>query len=151
MNVRTQLIFFNSDLAQYNYLISNAEIRDKVADFLLQYVSAEGFYKKLLKADKEKSGKKLTAQDKKELKVSVPVMKKVLTSFGVQYDENLLERLFSNEDKNYMECSAKKLRDRLVHNVNQNVVRTIIERYDSIRKDIDEFFEMFSNKKEHRV
>ena len=33
----------------------------------------------------------------------------------------------------------KKMRDRLVHNVNENVLRVILERYDDIMSDIDKF------------
>ena len=42
-----------------------------------------------------------------------------------------------------MECSIKKLRDRLVHNANDNVLRIILERDEQINKDIDKFIGLF--------
>lgn len=65
--------------------------------------------------------------------------------YEIQYDADLIERIFGSNDKNYMECSIKKLRNRLVHNVNDNVLRVVLERYDSMISDLDEFVSMFSH------
>ena len=66
-------------------------------------------------------------------------MLEVLRFFDIKVDKDLVERIFGSNNKNYMECSIKKLRDRLVHNVNENVLRVILERYDDIMSDIDKF------------
>ena len=103
----------------------------------------EAFYKKLLIAEKEKSGKKLTQCDKRNLRVISSDVKRVMAFFDIECDEDLIERIFGSNDKNYMECSIKKLRDRLVHNANDNVLRIILERYEQINKDIDDFIGLF--------
>ena len=143
---KIKLTFFKSDLAQYNYLIKDNEIREKVSTFLLKYISAEGFYKKLLIAEKENNGKKLTDAEKKKLCVQSNEVKRVLGYYGVPYDEDVIERVFGSNDSNYMDCSVKKLRDRLVHKVNDGVVRAIIERFDNIERDINSFFASFETK-----
>lgn len=139
-----QVTFYKSELAQYNYILDNDEIRSKIADFLLKYVSVEAFYKKLLILKKEQTeGKKLTEKDKKKLSVTASEVVSVLNHFGIVCESNLAERIFGSNDKNYMDCSIKKLRDRLVHRVNENVLRIILERYDAINEDLDEFLKLF--------
>ena len=143
MNKNYQLTFYKSELNQYNYILKNEEIKSQISIFLLRYVSLEAFYKKLLIAEKEKNGKKLTQSDKKNLRVTSNDVKRVLSFFEIECDESLIERIFGSTDKNYMECSIKKLRDRLVHNANDNVLKIILERYEQINKDIDDFFALF--------
>ncbi len=143
MNKNYQLTFYKSELNQYNYILKNEEIKSQISIFLLRYVSLEAFYKKLLIAEKEKNGKKLTQSDKKNLRVTSNDVKRVLSFFEIECDESLIERIFGSNDKNYMECSIKKLRDRLVHNANDNVLKIILERYEQINKDIDDFFALF--------
>lgn len=143
MNKKYQLTFYTSELTQYNYILKNENIKRQISIFLLKYVSLEAFYKKLLIAEKEKTGKKLTQSDKRNLKVISSDVKRVLSFFDIECDENLIERIFGSNDKNYMECSIKKLRDRLVHNANDNVLRIILERYEQINKDIDDFIALF--------
>ena len=100
----------------------------------------------MLIAEKEKNGKKLTSGDKKNLTIRTQDIKRVLDYFEIKYDDSLIERIFGSNDKNYMECSIKKLRDRLVHKVNENVIRAILDRSEQTEKDIDSFFLMFENK-----
>lgn len=144
MDKNFQLTFHKADFAEYTYILKDDSIREKIAAFLLKYVSVEAFYKKLLIAEKERNGQKLTAANRKNLHVTVSDVKRVLTLFGISVDEALIDRVFGSNDKNYMECSVKKLRDRLVHNVNNNVLRCILERYDDINKDLDHFLDLFS-------
>lgn len=143
MNKNYQLTFHKADFAEYTFILKDEEINKKIASFLLKYVSIESFYKKLLIAEKEKNGKKLTAKDKKHLNVTVPDVKHVLTYFDIDADDAIIERVFGSNDKNYMDCSVKKLRDRLVHNVNNNVLRCILERYDEINSDLNMFLSLF--------
>ena len=143
MNKNYQLTFYTSELNQYNYILKNEDIKSQISIFLLKYVSLEAFYKKLLIAEKEKSGKKLTQSDKRNLRVKSSDVKRVMAFFDIECDEDLIERIFGSNDKNYMECSIKKLRDRLVHNANDNVLRIILERYEQINKDIDDFIGLF--------
>ena len=143
MNKNYQLTFYKSELNQYNYILKNEEIKSQISIFLLRHDSLEAFYKKLLIAEKEKNGKKLTQSDKKNLRVTSNDVKRVLSFFEIECDESLIERIFGSNDKNYMECSIKKLRDRLVHNANDNVLKIILERYEQINKDIDDFFALF--------
>ena len=96
-------------------------------------------YKKMLTAYKEKNGIKLTQKEKRIQGVDVNQVKKVLAEFQISADNALVERIFGSNDRNYMECSVKKLRDRLVHNVNENVIRVILERYDVIIEDLTGF------------
>ena len=110
---------------------------------MLKYVSIEAFYKKLLIAEKEKNGIKLSQKDKKNLRVTVSDVKRVLSFFNVECDVDLVERIFGSNDKNYMECSIKKLRDILVHNVNDKVLRCVLERYEQIDNDINNFLDLF--------
>ena len=144
MEKNYQLTFHKADFAEYTFILKDEEISNKIAAFLLKYVSIEAFYKKLLTAEKERNGKKLTTANKNNLKVTVPDVKRVLKYFDISADEALIERVFGSNNKNYMECSVKKLRDRLVHNVNNNVLRCILERYDDINKDLDMFLNLFS-------
>ena len=136
------LTFYRSEYIQYHTILENDEIREKVADFLLKYVSLEAMYKKMLTAYKEKDGIKLTQKEKRIQGVDVNQVKKVLAEFQVSVDDALVERIFGSNDRNYMECSVKKLRDRLVHNVNENVIRVILERYDTIIEDLNTFAEL---------
>lgn len=143
MNKNYQLTFYTAELTQYNYILKNENIKSQISIFLLKYVSLEAFYKKLLIAEKEKNGKKLTQSDKRNLKVKSSDVKRVMAFFDIECDEELIERIFGSNDKNYMECSIKKLRDRLVHNANDNVLKIILERYEQINKDIDDFIDLF--------
>ena len=146
MNNKCLLTFFRADLVQYNCIITNNEIREKVSAFLFKYISAESFYKKLLISQKERNGKKLTSKEKSHLCVSLPEVKRVLKSFGITYEDELIERIFGSDDSSYKRCSIKKLRDRLVHRANDMVIRTILDRYESIDADIDSFFSLFQDK-----
>lgn len=139
MNKRQQLTFYQADFVQYNRILEDEDIKDQIASFLLKYVSLEAFYKKMLVAMKESNGKKLTKAEKNRQSVTVSDVKKALAYFDVTCDEKLIERIFGSSDKNYKECSIKKLRDRMVHSVNDNVLRTILERYEDIMADLDEF------------
>ena len=143
MNKNYQLTFYTAELTQYNYILKNENIKSQISIFLLKYVSLEAFYKKLLIAEKEKNGKKLTQSDKRNLKVKSSDVKRVMAFFDIECDEELIKRIFGSKDKNYMECSIKKLRDRLVHNANDNVLKIILERYEQINKDIDDFIDLF--------
>lgn len=139
-----QITFYKSEFIQFNSILEDEEIRNKIADFLLKYVSVEAFYKKLLVAEKESNGKKLTVKERKRLSVKVQDVKRVFDCYGIVYDADLIERVFGSNDKNYTDCSIKKLRDRLVHNVNDNVLRAVLERYDTITSDLDGFISLFS-------
>ncbi len=132
-----------SELNQCQFILDNSGIENQIALFLLKYVLIEAFYKKLLVAEKEKGGKKLTQKDKKNLRVISSDVQRVLSYFDIDCSEALIERIFGSNDNNYMNCSIKKLRDRLVHNVNDNVIRSILERYEQINRDMDEFLELF--------
>ncbi len=139
-----QITFYKSEFIQFNSILEDEEIRNKIADFLLKYVSVEAFYKKLLVAEKESNGKKLTIKERKRLSVKVQDVKRVFDCYGIVYDADLIERVFGSNDNNYTDCSIKKLRDRLVHNVNDNVLRAVLERYDTITSDLDGFISLFS-------
>lgn len=144
MEKKYNLTFYKSELAQYNYILKDTDIRYKVSNFLLKYVSVEAFYKKLLIAEKEKNGNKLSKKTKHNLPVKANEVKKVLEYYDIDFEDELIERIFGSNDRNYMECSIKKLRDRMVHRVNDNVLRIILERYESINKDLDDFISLFS-------
>ena len=77
MNKNHKRTFINSAFIQYDYILGNEEIQRTVADFLLHYVSLEAYYKKLLRAEKEKSGERLTAKEIRNLKVDTREMKRV--------------------------------------------------------------------------
>ncbi|MCR5684481.1 MAG: hypothetical protein K6G81_03550 [Lachnospiraceae bacterium] len=139
MDKKYQLTFYKAEYAQYNRILEDDDIRKQVSTFLIKYISLEAFYKKMLITMKEKNGKVLSKKEKQHLFVSVADVNNVLEYFGISCDKQLIERIFGSNDKNYMECSVKKLRDRLVHNVNDNVLRVIIERYDKINEDLDLF------------
>ena len=109
----------------------------------MKYVSVEAFYKKLLIYEKEYNGKKLSVKEKRNLRVKVLDVKRVLNFFNISCDEALVERIFGSNDKNYMECSIKKLRDRMVHSVNDKVLGVILERYDDMNRDMDDFISLF--------
>lgn len=143
MNKNCKLTFYASELNQYNYILDNSEIKRKISLFLLKYVSVEAFYKKLLIYEKEYSGKKLSVKEKRNLRVNVLDVKRVLNFFNISCDEALVERIFGSNDKNYMECSIKKLRDRMVHSVNDKVLGVILERYDDMNRDMDDFISLF--------
>ena len=143
MKKKYNLTFCKADLIQYNAIIRDKEIANKISTFLLKYISAESFYKRLLIAEREQNGEKLDAKERNNLRVRTDEMERVFRYFEIPVEKTIVERIFGSNDKNYMECSVKKLRDRLVHRVNENVIRTILERYDSMICDIDLFFEFF--------
>lgn len=143
MKKQYNLTFCKADLIQYNAIIRDKEIANKISTFLLKYISAESFYKRLLIAEREQNGEKLDAKERNNLRVRTDEMERVFRYFEIPVEKTIVERIFGSNDKNYMECSVKKLRDRLVHRVNENVIRTILERYDSMICDIDLFFEFF--------
>lgn len=143
MNKNQNLTFHKSELAQYNFILKDSHIRMIVSDFLLKYISIEAFYKKLLIAEKESRGEKLKEKDKKRLTVQAGDVKRVLKYYEIEFDDALIERIFGSNDNNYMDCSVKKLRDRMVHKVNDNVLKVVIERYESINNDLNQFIELF--------
>ena len=104
MDQRSELTFYMGDFVQYNYVLSDETIRNKVAGFLLKYVSIEAFYKKMLLAEKEKNGNKLTQKEKRNLNVTSGEVKRDLRYFDLAVDEELIDRIFGSNDKNYMEC-----------------------------------------------
>lgn len=118
-----------------------------MAGFLFDYVSIEAFYKRLLIAERELNGITLSEKDKKRLSVNSGDVERVLRFFKIDYTPELIDRIFGSNDKNYMDCSIKKLRDRLVHRVNDNVIRVILERYDDINADLNKFIGLFDNMK----
>ena len=142
-----KLIFLESEYIQYKYILSDPEIGDKIARFLFEYVSVEAFYKRLLIAERELNGVKLSERDKKRLSVNSGDVERVLKFFEIDYTPELIDRIFGSNDQNYMDCSIKKLRDRLVHKVNDNVLRVILERYDDITADLNLFIRLFDNMK----
>ena len=144
MEKQYQLVFYRADFEQYTYILENEAMQKKIASFLLKYVSIEAFYKKMQIAEKEQNGRKLSTKEKKNLNVTAPDVRRVMKYFDIPADEDLIERVFGSNDKSYMDCSIKKLRDRLVHSVNANALRCIIERYDEIEKDLDSFLAYFS-------
>lgn len=146
MDKQLKLVFMLADFQEYTFLLENEALRGKIAAFLLKYVSVESFYKKLLIEEKERKGIKLSQKEKQHLNVTVLDVKRVLGYFDITVDDELIERVFGANDKNYMDCSIKKLRNRLVHNVNANVLQCILERYDTMDRDLDAFLALFSKK-----
>ena len=116
-----------------------------VSDFLLKYISIESFYKKLLIAEKESGGEKLKEKDKKQLAVQAGDVKRVLRYYELEFDDALIDRIFGSNDRNYIDCSVKKLRNRLVHKVNDNVLKVVIQRYESINDDLNQFINLFES------
>lgn len=146
MNKRSKLVFIQSEYIQYKYILKDKEIREKIEAIIFKYISAEALYKRLLIVEKEANeGKKLTDKEKRNLSVNVPEVCKVLKYFELSFDEEIINRLFGSNDKNYMVCSVKKLRDRFVHKVNDNVIRALIEREDSINRDLESFEQIVLN------
>ena len=143
MNKNQSLTFYKSELAQYYYILKDDNIREKISNFLLKYVTIESFYKKLLISYKEKEGKKLSGKEKEHLSVSKNEVEKVLKYYDIEVEEELIDRIFGSNNKNYMECSIKNLRNRLVHRVNDNVLRIILERNNNINNDLDKFVDLF--------
>ena len=143
MKKNNQLVFYTAELNQCHFILQNREIENQISSFLLKYVSIEAFYKKLLIAEKEQSGKKLAQKDKRSLRVVSSDVRRVLNYFEIDCDADLIERIFGSNDASYMDCSIKKLRDRMVHTVNENVLRVILERYDQMNKDMDAFVDLF--------
>ena len=66
MKKENQLTFYEADFVQYHLILRDRDIQQKVSTFLLKYVSIEAFYKKLLKAYKERDGKRLTEDERKK-------------------------------------------------------------------------------------
>lgn len=48
MNKKHNLTFYKSELAQCCYILNDIDIKEKVSNFILKYISIESFYKKLL-------------------------------------------------------------------------------------------------------
>ena len=138
-----KLVFIRSEYIQYQFLLEDKRIREKVETIIFKYISIEALYKRLLIVEKEdKIGRKLSEKEKRNLSVQLSEMKRVLEYFELKYDSEVVERLFGSNDKNYMECSVKKLRDRFVHKINDNVIRALLEREQRINADIDKFMQM---------
>ena len=145
MKRQNQLTFLKAEYSEYSYILKDGDIGAKVSRFLLEYVSAEALYKRMLIYEKKQKKEKLSKAEIKNLKVKANEVKNILAYFGILADEALIERIFGSNDKNYGECSLRKLRDRLVHNVNENVLRCILERYDGIMADLETFSALFSD------
>lgn len=143
MEKQNQLTFIKAEYSQFTFILRDDDINAKVSLFLLRYVSAEALYKKLLTYYKEQKKGKLSDKEKRNMSVIISEVRDVMAYFEIPADDSLLERIFGSNDKNYKECSIKKLRDRLVHNVNANVLRNILERYDCMMADLDSFSHLF--------
>ena len=143
MNKHRKLVFLESEFIQSEYILSDADVRDKISTFLFDYVMVEAFYKRLLIAEREYNGISLSDSEKKRLSVRANDVERVLQYFEVDYNPELITRIFGSSDSNYMDCSIKKLRDRMVHKVNDNVLRAILERYDDIERDLCTFRDLF--------
>lgn len=144
MNKSNNLTFLKGEYYHYQFLLKDREIQSTVSLFLLKYVSVESFYKKLLVCEMEATWKVLTEKEKKNLRVDVRDVRRVLKYFDITCDNDLIERVFGSNDTNYKNCSIKKLRDRLVHSVNEKSISAIIERYDKIDADLNTFMDQFS-------
>ena len=146
MNKHGKRIFLEAELVQSKYILADEEIKGKIASFLFDYVTIEAFYKRLLIVEREYvNGIKMTDKEKRQLSVRINDVERVLKFFEIDYEPELVNRIFGSKDNNYMECTIKKLRDRLVHKVNDNVLRAILERYDSINEDLEAFNRLFEH------
>lgn len=140
MNQKINLKFWMSEIAQLDYLFEDTEISDIVANIMFRYFECECLFKKLFWPIAKAKNSKL-----KREQLKIPDTSKILSVFNdysIKVDEEKIDQIFGGNDKNLNECSIKKIRDRLVHNATDYVVKAIVERKDEMMKDMDDFLNM---------
>lgn len=107
---------------------ANASYAHTVCCFLEKYIICEYCYKVLLKEyriAKEKDSKPSS------LNINVQEIKKVLSFAGITISDQIIDAIFSSNDKNGQR-SAKKLRDNIVHQLHDSSLRESVDRFEEL-------------------
>lgn len=123
-------------------IIADEIMKRSKDDFLERFMICECVYKNLLKSYDTKQGQKRADKD---LRLNLGEIKKVLKYFDVQFDDSVIEMVFSGSGKYRLRgtMSAKKLRDSIVHNMNEPSIREVHERYEELMAAMASFLYPF--------
>ena len=109
----------------------------KIRKFLEKYFECELACREVIKD--YKIDKKET---EKEIRIIVKAVDAALRHIGINAREALLNNLFS-ANKTRGQCSAKKLRDAIVHDLSKEDVREVSRRFRELESYMDEFLRLF--------
>lgn len=110
-----------------------------IATFLEKYFICEICYKALLLSYRTDT-KKSTEQ--KSLKLDAGEAKRVLNYFKYNIQDTVVDALFSSKSKTG-EASHKSLRDKIVHGLNENAIKEVVDRNRELQEHMDEFLLLF--------
>ena len=115
--------------------MTNKSTQEILYSFLRMYIACDVSCKQIVEQYKEakKKPQKLIG-----IKMCIQEIIAACHYVGLPVTDELLYRLFSSRDKRGA-CSAKHLRDMLVHTASQNDIREITERFKDLETDMNEY------------
>ena len=124
------------------YLLNDETVNECFYSFVSKFFVVESLYKKLLIKYKKANSFANKNINKKDLRIILSEVYETLDYFDIEYEKPVLSRIFSSNNENFSECSIKKLRDRLAHDITKDGIIAIIKRHDQIQSDLDYFLSL---------
>lgn len=138
MDSKVQLTKTSKKLAQVNKLLYKHQ--ETINQFLGKFILCELCYKDLLYNYLTEKGK---PNDKRTLNIDMRQVKPVAKLFALPMSKERLSVLFGSLETRGNQ-SAKKLRNSIMHSINQPAIEEIVNRKDELFEVLDEFIEIFS-------
>lgn len=83
--------------------------------------------------------------DKDDIPFTLNAIKKAISSYNIIFNDNkLLTRIWGQNEKKGNR-SLRKLRNKFIHELNENYLLEIIDRYEDLTSDMNIFIEKFKN------
>ncbi len=121
----------------------HSDMRTRFLDcFAMCDATCKIFLKKYCDIRKQEGAKKIKCE------LSMNIIPSALTMFEFEIERNLLNRIFSAENKRGRK-SAKMLRNGLVHELNNEDMEEVVERFEQLINDMNLFLSHFSDHDEN--
>ena len=122
-------------IKQIEAVLSNSTTKANKDSFLEKYMKCEVACK-LIIVEYEISKRKPISYD--EVKMHFQVIVAACRHVGLSISDDILRRLFSSSDKRG-HCSAKTLRNAIVHSLSTNDIKEVNSRFTTLNSDMDAF------------
>ena len=116
----------------------NRAIKDR---FLEQFTMCEMVARKAIFIHKKSNNKRV---NEKSIKLQISAIKQALKNTGYIYESDMIDDLFKTREKRG-EKTAKDLRNGIVHSLNVNDIREVVERKEELFSLMDSFIELMKS------
>ncbi len=123
------------------FLENSVENEEIIAHFIEKYIVCEICYKALLLSYRTENQKE-TAES--TLTVNIQEAQKVLRFYNYEFDESVVERLFSSESHKGIR-SSRTLRNLILHKLSESAILEVVQRSQELHQDMDLFLTLFNN------